>query len=265
MNAHESRMKIPRRRVLTWSRYSKWIGLAVFLFGCGHDVQRTSDFDLLVISDSNGDRPRAWPERLAVELQLSLDTDQKLRLHNESRGGRTLGIDRGGPQTYAAGGIDQWLTETQDAAGKAVDAIIVCLGTNDIQTAFADRSPSIEASVEGIRAVIRTIRARSVETPIWIVSPPPVCDRPDRPIDARWRGAAVRLPSFSKVLHSISMEEGAHFVDLIEGFQVPVCSAVASDGVHLNQYGHAEVARLIAEAMRAVMGDESAGGGPGPG
>jgi lysophospholipase L1-like esterase len=230
--------------------------MAVLAFACDVSSPQTvpEAFDLLVISDSNGESPGAWPDRLADRLAERLGSEPGVRLHNHSEGGRTLSIDRGGPQTFAVRGISSWLAEALGQSDGRIDAIVVALGTNDLQSRFATEAPDVDRVARSLGSVLTTIRREAPGSRVWVASPPPLsaCP-PSSRIDPRWLGAPLRQSAFERDLKMASLAAGAAFVSLRASFRVPICSTLHSDGVHLNEIGHGETARILGEAMEVHL------------
>jgi lysophospholipase L1-like esterase len=180
---------------------------------------------------------------------------------NESQAGRTLAIDRGGPETAAILGVEEWIERAKDESEGRIDVIVICLGTNDIQKSFAARetSPGEEGAITEI--LPRVFRS-APDARVIIATPPPVYDSDNRAlakppigfaIDSRWTGAGNRLKRFEKAISVRVGETKAVLLNLSGGFQISPCDAVERDGVHLNLRGQKEVARIVAFAIRPML------------
>ena len=229
--------------------------LFVFVFAAACDPgDPEAHFELLVIGDSNAAAASGWPGRLRVAEDVR--GARPLRLHLEARGGRTLFVDRGGPETFALGGVRHWIQRARPEGADPLDAIVLALGTNDLQSAFAARWPSADRMGASLDVIVEAVRSEAPGASLWLATPPPICDRPpERAVDRRWRGATARQDGLERAIEAAGRRHRIAVVNLRREFAVAPCDAVEADGVHLGSEGHAEVARLVSRALSRGAGE----------
>lgn len=110
---------------------------------------------IYAVSDSNGEKHDGWVDRLKTLLP-------RAAIHNNSRSGRTIGFDNNGdPGLNALHNIDSDLADADRHFGNGgCDAVVVCLGTNDVKAVFADRQPEVAENFD--RLLERISRSRLV-------------------------------------------------------------------------------------------------------
>lgn len=239
-------------------RPSRAVGLVVVVFltagsGCGGEGVPPAGLDVLVVSDSNGASPGAWPERVARELQAA-QAPLPVRLFNDSRPGRTWAIDRGGFETAAHLGMGRFVARIADETDGQLDFVVLCLGTNDAQRRFGGREFGSSVHLAGIGAALDAASAAAPGATLVVVTPPPVCPgrtdaRADADADARWQGAEPRIERLADHLAEQAALRGAILIDATVDLGIPPCDAVGADGVHLSDGGHAAMADLVLPAL----------------
>lgn len=230
------------------------VAIVALVFGCG-PTRSPDALDVVVISDSNGVGTDAWPNGLAERLRQPVGdrSETVVRLHNQSRRGRTLVHDRGGPETFAVAGVATWISRAIAESDGSVELVILVLGTNDLQVEF--RGADFTGSTFGsdLASMLERIVTSAPEARTVLATPPPFCDRPDRTVDARWSGASEVRGDLDDAIRMAAERAGAGFVDLGTLLRPRACELLAPDGVHLNRLGHAAVAALLAEVLEGFV------------
>lgn len=202
---------------------------------------------ILAIGDSNGASEEGWVHQL-----------QQLRprdtIINKSVSGNTIGfdnLDQEGLNTLK--NIDRYLEEAMQAAGgRAIDDILIALGTNDSKAVFDERSGEVPANLQQL---IRHIRAHPLggQRPphITIVTPPPY--GPDSLLQAKYVGGDARVQALVPLFKDVADAEGCRFVDIYHPLK-PRFRELSPDGVHLVAEGQ----RLIAERINRSLNSSRA-------
>ena len=201
-------------------------------------VHRTNPapYRILTIGDSNGEIKGGWVEQLQKYLPHA-------KVVNISQSGRTIGFDNGGKEELnALKNIDDYLAEgAQKSEGSAYDFIVVCLGTNDTKSEFADRQDEVIDNYSALLTKIRKHRLATRKTRLICVSPPPMGEKD---MQAKYVGGNKRLAALVPQLQAKAQELGFEFVDVYHPL-LGVSDHYAKDGVHMAAPGQAILASRI--------------------
>ena len=197
-------------------------------------------YHILTIGDSNAAIQGGWVDQLRTCLP-------KANVLNISQSGRTIGFDNGGrEQLNALKNVGHYLAKAAaESKGNAYDAIIVCLGTNDTKSEFADRQDDVLPHFEQLLQEIRSSKLATKHTRLIYVSPPPIREKD---IDAKYVGGNQRLAQLLPQWEAKAKELGFEFVDVYHPLQ-GVSSYYAKDGVHMVGEGQAIIANKIMSVL----------------
>ena len=206
---------------------------------------------VLCFGDSNtwgylppdGMRIGRW-DRWPGVLQLELGDD--IYVIEEGLKGRTTAFED--PFTPGRNGLAAltMLLETH----APLDAVVILLGTNDV---FLPEEPNAYQVTLGVEAMVELIRTRAgglgeASPAILIIAPPPV-----GPIDPSWElvspSARQASAAFGEAFRWIAAELGVPLVDLGEHV-----APSPADGIHFEVADHAVIGRVVAEALRSLLG-----------
>jgi len=196
--------------------------------------------NILTIGDSNGQNKGGWVDQLKEMLPMS-------QVVNTSQSGRTIGFDNGGrKELNALRNINTYLDDAQ-LKMKKVDYILVCLGTNDTKSEFADRQTEVVANFKELLTKIKEHPYYKASKPRLIfITPPPIRTTN---ILLKYQGGNERLgllvPSFTEIAKQL----GFAVVDVYHPLQ-GVLDYYAADGVHMAAAGQKIIASRIVEAMQ---------------
>ncbi|WP_196016451.1 GDSL-type esterase/lipase family protein [Alistipes senegalensis] len=196
---------------------------------------------IYAVGDSNGEKHDGWVDRLKTLLP-------RAAIHNNSRSGRTIGFDNNGdPNLNALHSIDSDLADADRHFGNGgCDAVVVCLGTNDVKAIFADRQPEITENFGRLLEHVSRSKLVRRSKPLCIFVTPPPMD--DRKAEAKYAGGNERLGSLVPRLAETARKYGWEVVDIYHPLQ-SIFGIYTSDGVHMNPDGQQIVAREIADCL----------------
>lgn len=193
---------------------------------------------VLCFGDSNawgycpitGDRyDRPWPKVLQQLLGTStIDID--------TQPGRTTCYD-GGPNELINGLVDfehRWRDCDHDA-------VIIMLGTNDLQNRFSSSAMDVANNLAKLVKVVGYQRA-------WLCAPVPIVEKGR--FGQLFRGAEAESQRLPEVIAELSMQLGCRLLDA----NLAV-SANGIDGVHWLEKDHQTFAEYTCEQLRKQFGD----------
>lgn len=232
--------------------YRKFQNVELTIFEGGHEqieqalglipVKFKSDLKLniLTIGDSNGQIKHGWVTQLKKRLPNSTFV-------NISQSGRTIGFDNNGKEKLnALRNIQGYLnTAMEKSDGQRFDYIIICLGTNDTKSIFADRQAEVS---ENFKKLLDSVNAHAIskrKTKLIYVTPPPMRIKN---MAEKYQGGNERLAQLMPTLTQIATEKGFKVVDVFHPLQ-GILDYYASDGVHMAAEGQAIVADKILEEL----------------
>ncbi len=217
-------------------------------------------FVVMTLGDSNGAGPGKWPDRVAEALQ-GRRPDRQVRLSNDSVSARTIGFQKWGPGTDTLMNVDVALARAADVAGRPPDAVVLGLGTNDVQTMWPERGRGTADILRNLETLVARIRRSpgGLGSRVWIVAPPPMTEAlrargrpmPDEPTDtqAKWWGGPERLEALVAEMRPLAARLGAGFIDAHAALKPRGDACLGPDGVHLSDEGQGLLAETIAEAL----------------
>lgn len=203
-------------------------------------TSETQKLNIVTIGDSNGDIPHGWTTQLKKMLP-------NCHIFNNSKSGRTIGFKNMGRNSLnALQSIDQYLDSLKTMVGsRKVDYIIVCLGTNDAKTEFADRQEEVP---ENFRKLLRKIKKSNLANKAKLIymTPTPIRKTNVKP---RYMGGNSRLERLVPQLVSIAKANGYEVVDNFHPMQ-GIEDYYAADGVHMSADGQKIIASRIIDILK---------------
>ena len=147
------------------------------------------------------------------------------------------------------------LHESMDALGSAfallmthepIDLLIIMLGTNDTKERFSANAPCIAV---GMERLIQKCKA----TPCWgkkgpnilVICPPPLGKAFHD--EVMGKGCVEKSEALARYMEPVARRNGAAFLD------AKGCEFNAIDHTHLTKKGHAQLAKLLAETVPALL------------
>jgi lysophospholipase L1-like esterase len=120
-----------------------------------------------------------------------------------------------------------------------LDWIILCLGTNDTKTRFA-QSP--EKMIEGIEKYLSLIEKNSPNSEVLLVAPVPVNENiaNNSYTPNSWIGANQKAKDFTLLLGKLALKRKTKFLDLSKVIQVSLV-----DGIHFDLHNQESIANAI--------------------
>ena len=200
--------------------------------------------NIFTIGDSNGRIPGGWVDQLQTLMPGA-------NIFNTSQGGRTIGFDNNGREELnALRNVDSYLSAASEYIGNGkYDYIILCLGTNDTKTEFADRQDEAVANFEALLDKIRQSRlARRSRPKLIFVTPPPM-GREDPRVRNTERNE--RLGVLVERISAEAERQGFTVVDVYHPM-LGVFHHYAPDGTHMVPEGQAIIAGKIVECIERL-------------
>jgi lysophospholipase L1-like esterase len=133
-----------------------------------------------------------------------------------------------------------------------LDLVVLMLGTNDLKHRFGMSPADIGANVTTLLAAIAAggTGAGLAAPPVLLIAPVRV--GPLTALADLFAGGEEKSRKLGPVYREVARLNGTHFLDAAE-----VAEAGPVDGVHLDDQGHAKLARAVAVAVRAILAGES--------
>lgn len=197
------------------------------------------DLSILVIGDSNGYGPDAWPEQLKVLLPWST-------VCNTSLQGNTIGFDNlDNPELNTLKNIDGYIDKAQNIDGEenGPDIVIIALGTNDAKHVFRNRQKEISGN---IALLLDKIETGLPGSKVYLVTPPPVYENRDS--SGKFGGSSGRIERLAADIRKRAISGGYELIDLHRMLKERD-AAITVDGVHLNRETQYEVASYVSEVL----------------
>jgi lysophospholipase L1-like esterase/pimeloyl-ACP methyl ester carboxylesterase len=194
---------------------------------------------ILAIGDSNGAKRGGWVDQLK-ELR-SQD-----HIINVSISGNTVGfVNNGNPELNTLDNMNRYLQQS-DPDKKALDNIVILLGTNDCKAVFQDRQDEVAQNYRQLLGKIEAFYQGHEVPQVIMVSPPPY--GADDQLAEKYRGAGERVKQLNLAFQELAEQEGHTFVDIHSPLDA-VVEYVSPDGVHLTEDGQVIIARIINDAI----------------
>jgi lysophospholipase L1-like esterase/pimeloyl-ACP methyl ester carboxylesterase len=200
--------------------------------------------NIFTIGDSNGNNPGGWVDQLKAMMPGA-------NVFNTSQGGRTIAFNNNDREELnALLNLDNYLKGAEEhIAGGKYDYIIICLGTNDTKTEFADRQ---DEAVAGFRTMLDRIErsrlARRSRAKVIFVTPPPMGR--ENPL-VRNTERNERIGALIGKLSAVAAEKGVPVVDVYHPM-LGVFHHYAPDGTHMAPAGQKIIAARIVERIAAM-------------
>ena len=200
--------------------------------------------NIFTIGDSNGNNTGGWVDQLKAMIP-------EANVFNTSQGGRTIAFDNNGREELnALRNLDNYLKGAEEHIGNGkYDYIIVCLGTNDTKTEFADRQ---DEAAESFRVMLERIQrsrlARRSRSKLIFVTPPPM-GRQNPLVQNTERNE--RIGALIEKLSAVAAEKGVPVIDVYHPM-LGVFHNYAPDGTHMAPAGQRIIAARIVEQIEAM-------------
>jgi lysophospholipase L1-like esterase/pimeloyl-ACP methyl ester carboxylesterase len=198
------------------------------------------EYNILTLGDSNGANKDGWVDQLKKMMPKSYFV-------NISQSGRTIGFDNNGKKELnELANIDNFMDDARKQIGsRKYDFIIVCLGTNDTKSVFADRQKEVVANFDELLKKIKNHSLTKNPKPKLIyVTPPPIRIK----IEAKYLGGNERLNQLIPQFTGIAKQNGFQVVDIYHPLQ-GILDYYSVDGVHMAGSGQEIIASQIIEAI----------------
>lgn len=183
------------------------------------------------------DAQTRWPGR----LQLLLGDDFEIIEENLN----SRGIENGDPRPGKEGRRALDYIEAALDSHDPLDLVIVLLGTNELKHEMAMTADEVGRSMEKLLRVIkaRPSQFRDKKPDIFLLSPPILNENTEYCRNGnKYLGATQKSEELSAVYQSLAASLGIGFVALSE-------ISPGVDGVHIDENGHARVAKLVHDAL----------------
>jgi lysophospholipase L1-like esterase len=132
------------------------------------------------------------------------------------------------------------------------DAVVLFLGTNDMQAVF---DASAEDSARGVEALVAAIQSARPEpmtvAPAILLVAPPRIGRPAGAMEEKFRGAGGKSLGFLDAYRAVAERHACGLCDAAIVLPGDV------DGVHWDEGQHAQFARAVAPALSAMLAGRS--------
>lgn len=134
---------------------------------------------------------------------------------------------------------------------KPLDLVVLMLGTNDLKKRFSLAPFDIAAGVGKLIDIIQISHAGTDnQTPqILLLTPPPIGSL-DAIGQEVFENASPKSRSLSSYLYQISQTKGCSFLDTTTFLQPSL-----DEGLHLDENGHATLAKEVVAAIKTIFGD----------
>ena len=144
---------------------------------------------------------------------------------------------------------------------RALDLVIIMLGTNDLKSRFSVTADDIALGVERLVVETRTsgVGQNGTAPEVLLVSPVPIIEVGF--LEAMFAGGRQKSEALAASLASVAKRQDVAFLDL-----AAVASVDPLDGVHLDHEAHRAIGRAMAQAVKAIAVPGGGGqGSPDPG
>lgn len=204
----------------------------------------TLEYNILTLGDSNGNNKDGWVDQLKKLMPRS-------NFVNISQGGRTIGFNNNGRKDLnELASIDSLLYIAKDKIeGGKFDFVIVCLGTNDAKSEFADRQNEVVSNFDKLLRKIKQHPLCRKSKPQYIyITPPPIRTQNILP---KYLGGNERIAQLIPQFRTISNQQGFRFIDIYHPL-LGILDYYATDGVHMSGAGQEIIASKIVETILEI-------------
>ncbi|MDN3669489.1 GDSL-type esterase/lipase family protein [Echinicola jeungdonensis] len=198
--------------------------------------------NILTLGDSNGEHVGGWVDQLKEILPQS-------KIVNISKSGRTIGFDNlGRTELNALKNIQTYLNEAEEEIGnESYDYILLCLGTNDTKSVFAERQDEVVINFEKlVDTILEHDLVKKEKAQLLFITPPPI--RTENIIE-KYQGGNERLAALMPKFKSILEQREVPVVDVFNPLQ-GVLDYYAEDGVHMSPEGQEIIAGKILDRLK---------------
>ncbi|MBD0725840.1 G-D-S-L family lipolytic protein [Flavobacterium sp. L1I52] len=231
----------------------KFQNIQLTIFEGGHEqipqalglipIDKTIDkkCNILTLGDSNGFNKDGWVDQLKKRMPNA-------NIINISKSGRTIGFDNNGKKELnALANIDEFLNSAQkQLKGKKCNYIILCLGTNDTKSVFAEKQNEVIVNFESL---LNKIKQHSIyhksKTKLIFVTPPPM--RTKNILD-KYIGGNERLQVLVPQLMKIAAQYKFEVIDIYNPL-LGIIDYYAQDGIHMSGGGQDIIAGKIIDKI----------------
>lgn len=200
------------------------------------------EYNILTLGDSNGQIKNGWVDQLKKMMPKS-------HFVNISRSGRTIGFDNNGDKDLnALSNINNYLNDAQKKIGdEKYDFIIVCLGTNDTKSTYAERQNEVVVNFGELLKRIKKHPLCRKSAPRFIyVTPPPIRTQN---IESKYQGGNERIARLIPQFTVIATQMGFEVIDVYHPL-LGILDYYSPDGVHMAGSGQEIIASRIIEAIQ---------------
>ncbi len=129
-----------------------------------------------------------------------------------------------------------------------LDALILMLGTNDVQTRFTCAPAQVQSGMASLLDLAQhhAVQDRHGGFQILLICPPPVVEV--GPIKDEFFGAAARSAALPALYRDLAASRGVAFLDA--GQHIAVSPL---DGVHFDEAAHATLAQAVATSVKPLI------------
>jgi lysophospholipase L1-like esterase len=191
------------------------------------------------VTEGRFPRTVRWPGRLQSAL------GGEWHVVEEGLNGRTTTLDS--PVAPGKNGLDYLVPCLESHA--PLDAVVIYLGTNDLAERYSLTATDIARAAARLATVVAASTAGvdgAAPLPI-LASPPPVGDTT---WGEDWAGAPAKSAVLAARFAEVSAAFGFEHVELGQATRYSPL-----DGIHLDEAGHAAVARLVEQTLRRLFPD----------
>jgi lysophospholipase L1-like esterase/pimeloyl-ACP methyl ester carboxylesterase len=199
------------------------------------------EYNILTLGDSNGQNKGGWVDQLKKMMPKS-------NFVNISQGGRTIGFNNNGRKDLnELASIDSFLYLAQKRIeDKKFDFVIVCLGTNDTKSEFAERQNEVVANFnELLKKIKRHPLCRNSSPQYIYVTPPPIRVKNILP---KYQGGNERIAQLIPQFTTIANRQGFRVINIYDPL-LGILDYYATDGVHMAGAGQEIIASKIIEII----------------
>lgn len=128
-----------------------------------------------------------------------------------------------------------------------IDVLTIMLGTNDVKARFGATPGMVTGGIASLLDIAQSpeMQTRHGGFRILLICPPPVLEQ--GPIADQFYGARARSLALSPLYAALAQARGCGFLDAGQ-----VIDVSPQDGVHFEPEAHADLAKAVAAALRAL-------------
>lgn len=215
---------------------SLFLFVFVLFLSCSSDRSKF----ILTIGDSHGASETGWVNQIK-----NLRPDDSIL--NVAISGNTIGFDNLGQESLnELKNIHEHLSKA-DEYPRAIDYIIVMLGTNDCKAVFDSVQTDVLDNLDELVESIKLFSYTRSTPKIILVTPPPIAE--DEVMEPKYQGAKLRLTKNISFYSTIAKKYHCEYVDVNTALQENFMS-MTQDGIHLTDEGYQKIAHLINQKIQ---------------